>query len=615
MIKILQVFKKHNIISACISTFIVVVALYCYLFYSGDTAEWLRNPLGSDLLWLAVGYGCYKVIQNGLTADIKYFKTTTFLLSLFFAITIVIGHAFTLNGSLDMYSSSVGLVLFLLVTTGFTLLFFSILVIVYAFLDKYQITALGDSWIYKNTKRTFYIIWGSIFAYYSIYLIMLFPGVITFDSVVEINQYTSGAYTNHHPYIHVKLIHIMLSISEFFGGSMIAGIFMYAFLQMFIIAGIFAYAISFSIEKRVNKMIILILLIYYGLLPLHAVYSITMWKDILFSGICLLIVIQLLKLIYYADELKNKSCFIYLGVLLFLFSTLRNNGFYAFVLFIPAVVFLNKNYRRPLMLMCTSVFMLVMTYTNVLLPSLDVKKGSIGEALSVPLQQIARTVKYHGDELTMDEKIKIRQLFDTDSIGFFYKSHISDFVKGRFNEKVFNEDSSTYLNLWATLFVKYPKVYIESFIAGSYGYIDPSVNYGGAYAFTTIADYEQEGFAIASTNLKNEGPPGKSNILLATPLLMFIHIPLISLFTSIGMMIWIALILLVRCLNNKDYKILTPFLFLTFLYLTLLASPVYAEFRYAYGIVISIPIMCCIVLLNQQKEIKSNVQNKGKTEN
>jgi hypothetical protein len=597
----LESFVKRNASwSAILCAFISLLSIYCYLFYTGSVSVWIKNTFGSDIIWLFVGFGIWYILKSALLLKDTFLKGAVWILSLFFSIVVLIGHSLTLNGNLDMYLSTIGMALFLLSTIGFTLVFASIVLLLFNFLDNHAIQSENTHSFFSNSKNVFYKVWFAIFCCYFFYFLLLFPGVISYDTIIEINQCLTGEYTNHHPFIHVMLVSSMLELSKLVGGSLVTGMAFYAIFQMFIMSGIVAYSISFLLQKRIHNYVILFLFGYYALLPVNAIYSVTLWKDILFSGICLLLVIQFIKICYEPKLIQSKKFFISLSLLLVLFCTFRHNGFYAVLLFTPILLFINRRFFKFYFLLMFVVVALVQSYTTVLLPALGVKKGSMREALSIPLQQIARTVKYHGHEIELEDKKIIRQVLETDSLALLYQPHISDLVKSTFNEATFKKNPKLYINLWFKLFTKYPKTYVESSIAGCYGYIDPSVNYGGSYSFSTIYDYDYKDYYFNSPYPKS-AQIAKQNKFLLLPKYITLHIPILAFLTSIGFMIWIGLLAFIRLRMAGNKRLLLPFYFLACLYLTVLASPVNAEYRYVYGIIISVPILVCIALLDTKK--------------
>ena len=68
------------------------------------------------------------------------------------------------------------------------------------------------------------------------------------------------------------------------------------------------------------------------------------------------------------------------------------------------------------------------------------------------------------------------------------------------------------------------------------------------------------------------------------------EIPLISMMFSIGMAFWIIVIAFGYELLTKNYKMIIPYIIILILWLTIGASPVFCEYRYAYPMFTALPI-------------------------
>ena len=66
--------------------------------------------------------------------------------------------------------------------------------------------------------------------------------------------------------------------------------------------------------------------------------------------------------------------------------------------------------------------------------------------------------------------------------------------------------------------------------------------------------------------------------------------PGVSMFFSIGAMIWAVALAAALLMYKRRQDLLPPFLPLLFLWLSLLGSSVFAEYRYAYGIIACAPV-------------------------
>ena len=124
--------------------------------------------------------------------------------------------------------------------------------------------------------------------------------------------------------------------------------------------------------------------------------------------------------------------------------------------------------------------LLVSGYQGLLYNVLGIGRSSVGEALSVPLQQIARTVKIHGvDRDNGDFQILEEVLPNIEQLGEKYNSGISDPVKegDTFRSREFQKDPLRYGRSWLRLGLRYPNTYIDAALLQSYGYWYPDLDY------------------------------------------------------------------------------------------------------------------------------------------
>ena len=213
----------------------------------------------------------------------------------------------------------------------------------------------------------------------------------------------------------------------------------------------------------------------------------------------------------------------------------------------------------------------------------DIEKGSIREALSVPLQQLARVEANKKDELTADEYEGIHKFIMCDDIKSYYNPRLSDPIKGKLNEEYFSENKGEFIKLWLKLFVKYPKEYVESFLCNTVGYWYPETVH--TVITKNIYNFE-DGIVIQKQPiLQIESIEAYTNFIDAR------NIPVITMVFSIGATVWITIILAMYCVYKKKYKLLTMYIPVCALWLTVLASPVHAEYRYIFGLFTTIPIL------------------------
>lgn len=72
---------------------------------------------------------------------------------------------------------------------------------------------------------------------------------------------------------------------------------------------------------------------------------------------------------------------------------LRNNGFYMLLLLVPFFIWFSKKYWIKAVILCVICIAANFLYTGPLYSVANVQKGDTREALSIPIQQVARAVR------------------------------------------------------------------------------------------------------------------------------------------------------------------------------------------------------------------------------
>lgn len=441
-----------------------------------------------------------------------------------------------------------------------------------------------------NKLKTFVYAWITIFVLWIPYLIKYYPGVITTDSIFQTGQAIAYGLNSHHPMFHTLVIKLFLMMGNKIQDYTL-GVALYSIFQMLVLSGSFSYAIYYMRKRDVSKRLRIISFVFFAFYPVFPMYSITMWKDVLFGAMILLYIINIIELIHNTDKYlsswRNIICFILITLLVMLF---RNNGIYAIILSVPIMLIVFKKNYKKIVIMYLLPIILYYGFNLFAYNILGASKGNVAEALSVPMQQIARVVKYYEQELTEEEKEEINQYLPIDKVGEAYDSRISDPVKNLFKSEEFKSNKIEFIKLWWNLFLKYPKDYVESFLYNSYGYWYPDTC-NWIYA-TDIAENE---FGIRQTK--------RTEISLLDNCIKIRNIPIISMIFSVGFAFWIALVIVVYLIYKRKYKYIVAFVTMMALWVTTLASPVYCEYRYVFAIFTSLPILISTLEISNEKII------------
>ncbi|MBQ9298381.1 MAG: hypothetical protein IJ223_05075 [Clostridia bacterium] len=548
---------------------------------------------GNNIVFVFIFVAIYIAIKNVFNIVNKRSGIISGIIATLFAIVEIIGKSinydYTLNNILDKW--------LIINVLGYFFIAWITIIYIFNFFENhkfkiYENLEICKNKLFSNNKFLFLLCFMLIFLAWVPYLLYYYPGILSSDSISQVEQVLGkDALSDHHPILHTAIIGIFVKFGLLISNNINFAIAIYSIVSMVIMALFCTIVLSYLKKKNAPFITIVISLLFYMFYPINGIYSITMWKDIFFSGIMPIFIIQYIELILNTENFfaKKKNIVIFVLITLFMIY-IRHNGFYVFILSIPFVFILLRKYWKKLLPMVASVLILNIAINFVIYDVLKVSKISVVEMLSVPTQQIARVEKEHREEL--DEQIidEINKFFKVENIGDYYNPTLSDPVKWSMNDEYFKDNKLEFINLWMNLLFKYPKEYIEAFISNSYGYY-----YVEAKNWTAIRNSGENELGIYNNSIINI--PILDNLISMTETR---NVPLISSIFSIGACFWLIIICLGYKIYKKKYKYILVYLPIFILWLTLIASPVFCEFRYAYPMFLTLPIYISMNFKNKE---------------
>ena len=494
----------------------------------------------------------------------------------------------------ESYDKTNSIVLFLkpLRTIGLFFLFTPIIYFFIYLIKKYfyKISITRDNKFLKYIfdKHLIFIVLFLIVIYIP-FLIFRFPGSLGWD-VVSLIEWLSA---DSHPGLHFPLLY-QLIVKLFYVLSIKIhniniGIFLFTLFQMSL--NIFAFYTCFKYMKKwkTNYYYRLFILLFFALNPLFQSYVMILYHDMIYTP-CLLLYILLIT-----DVIKNdmsKKTFIKIAILTLIITLTRKNGFYVVA---PCNLFLILKYTniKKGFITC-SVLLLISSFFTKMIDSILVNKygyyeSHIIEGLSLPVQNIARTAKYHHD---IDKKIKARidYLIDYDCAGDEYSPISVDPVKTKCrNDGLFYRNKSkglsNFIKGWSTLLFKYPGTYIGSLINNTYGLYYPFAN------VTYLFQEQSDPILVKDENNKTiiKLQDSKHRIAIDRYNYYFDKIPILKYIDDPGIYTWLLFILIFILKKKHNVLPIIP-LILTFIS-CILAPTVYHNTRYSFPIIFSILIL------------------------
>lgn len=448
--------------------------------------------------------------------------------------------------------------------------------------------------ILRNKKLFFLSLWLIIiFVDLFIFYTAQYPGIFTPDSIGQVRQILTGVYTNHHPFYHTMIIKIFIDIGLNVFYDINVGVALYSIFSIFVLATCIIYIVKtiYLITKNLN--LTLIVYICYLVYPVNIKYSFYMGKDVFFGVAISVFVVTIYKILNNIGNYKVNLLITFLsslGVCL-----LRSNGLFVYVFsFIVFFILFFKKYKFiNLIMVITILLSIILKYP--VLSSLNIKQPDTIESLSIPAQQIARVIKDE-KELTSDQKELLNKVIDIDKIPDYYVSFFSDPIKDLVREKgnqdYLKEHSKEYLNLYIQLGLKYPQKYIEAWADQTRGY------WNSGYAFWRWADGVTNNDLGVYQTINNKF----FDSALTLYLMEWSGSPIFTFFLSIGFMVWLLIMFVYKSAlyKRKDlfFIMVPPLLVIATL---LIATPLYAEFRYAYAVSLTLPFIIAMSICDIKK--------------
>jgi len=449
----------------------------------------------------------------------------------------------------------------------------------------------------RMRMKSVLLIWLALILCYVPWYLYFYPGILTYDSGAQVLEaVTPGYLSDHNPAFVTLLIRAVILPVMKAGGSVQLGIGICTLLQMLIVTFVFSLSYIRICQYISNGFLRILFFVWFAFYPVHAIYSITMWKDILFS-VCLLAFTLCLDLCTEDEDAfftGRKYC-VFLFLCLLLLPLLRHNGIAVSVGMSLVFLFRFKRFRVKTALICGAALLCFAGWKLILLPALHTEKGPSYELLNVPIQQISRVFFNHHRDLPPSLTAEAEAYFEPE-FWEAYQENIADPVKAKFNNHLFDSAPDRFWSLWRELGQLYPGEFLDGFLMNNYGYWYPETSW----------------WITGIGVLINVPLEGVHQAPILRPVFMdkiykwyydreYNKTPVLPLFFKPGACFWVWLFCGFYCLYNNRRKFVL-FLPCFLIWLTLQFSAVYCEFRYVYGLFTCLPLFLAAALSPVRKE-------------
>lgn len=547
-------------------------------------------------LLLMIFFVCV-IIRSSKETD-KRLKAYSALFSILIALFYCLGISFEKRESIHwIWESRSALLNYLNLFFSHFVLYYCCAFLLFQFLrDRPSEPAANGSKNFSGRKVLLY--WGLLLIAYIPWYLYCYPANMTYDSAAQVYDaiHVEKLSDHHSAFLDLVLRCILLPV-ERLTGSLQIGIGICSFLQMLLMTFIFALCFERITHYIRIPLIKVLIFAWFALYPGNTLFSVTLWKDIPFS-ICFL---GLLLCVDSAAEndisfFHNKKCLFWLAFTLTLLPLTRHNGL-LIVIFLPIFFLLRfRPFKRQILTVTGIICAALCIWNYLLCPLLNVERVGSGLILSLPQQQMARAISEHYEEISSEDLALYDSWYDSPEIWRNYNGIFADPIKDHFSMSQYQQNPGAFFNLWLKLGKKYPVTYLEAVLHNTYGYWFPETQYWTTFYGVIMG--QQIGDIHAAPIYKS---PIVDKIYNWHAYHQDLKIPLLPLLFSRGACWWIWLFCGCWCLyqNRKKFILFLPGLLL---WLSILPSPVYNEYRYVYGLFIGLPLLLAASLRNYRKE-------------
>ena len=439
----------------------------------------------------------------------------------------------------------------------------------------------------------------AIFLAWMLFFLTFYPGNLSPDSYSSIEQALGHITSTAHPVLFTLLVKVTLKSGLFLFHNMNAAIAVFSITQMLLLDGILTYTVRWLGRHGLSGKGQIFAVVYFAFNPLIVRFSFTMWKDILFSGVMLLLVLFLYEVVTGEKKFADTRDLLQFLVLATLAAFLRNRIVYAVIVIFVFLLWIYRAWWKKLLTAFFLTSVLILFVQGPLYSHLNIRPSNFAEGQGVSLQQIAVVVTEDG-KISESERKFINKIIPLEDIPKAYNPSTVDNLKGSetFDHDFLNSHSAEYIKVWRSVLFKNPWICTKAWLMttrsfwGFNVFIEP-------FAIT----WPSKELNIYQVNII-EKITGIDLAYISNAILVHIEdIPIVRRFFESGCLGWFGMFIALRMLIKKRYRSLLPLLPLNLLWIVLIAStPIFFEARYMFVYNLALPVLIWMLFSGKRWE-------------
>lgn len=309
-------------------------------------------------------------------------------------------------------------------------------------------------------------------ACWTLSLLVFYPGLVSADSFVSMEQVIGEReWTNHHPVAYTALIALCLKPVLALGGSLTQGVLVYSVMQVLVMAAGLGWVVAWIDRQRWHRWAAPLTLAFFALDPIIGAYVVTMWKDIIFSLLIVLLTVWLWEMTTTPGQLGSRWHIVRLSFGALALVMIRSNGLVVVTLVIVALAVCHWRRARTVVAALAVTLVVGLGVTGPLYAAMSVHPAGSAESLAIPIQQVAYTLKYHPEGVTAEQRRVLAQFAPIDEWVSKYNPTNVNRIKFRPGfGAAFDAGRSEFLSTYLEMMPANLEPYVKAWLAQTTGY-------------------------------------------------------------------------------------------------------------------------------------------------
>ena len=315
------------------------------------------------------------------------------------------------------------------------------------------------------------------------YLILMYPGVLYWDTGDQVAQFFGisafgqepGQIWDHHPFFDTYLYSGFIWLGRTVFGSYNVGIFLYSIVQYAFVTITIACWMRYLKEKGLGRLPLKACTLFFCFFPIFPIMFASMSKDITHAAFFLAWVLLFLRLVDSKLELfKNPKFLVEFLIISLCASMSKKMGMYIIV-FSLLVLILGKFkalFKAIAVAVCVFLFVVIsVALPKYFYPRANIVPGGAQAAFVMPIELLGRAAYAYPEDISDSARASVDSflVYSWDQISNQYNPYIADPVTGY----GLRDGGSTadFLKTWLKVGMRHPLTYVNGFFSLESGWI------------------------------------------------------------------------------------------------------------------------------------------------